>query len=348
MTMKYPGKKRIFRKRRNFDPRNLRNVLQTVLREQNQRHSSQSPDVSHPSNTNSVNWPPAQEEVTPRSGILIPPNNPWYGMYRFKLFVDERNDNSSYVYSDFLKKLFTDEETHCPVSFCTVGQVPSDCIIKATLRYSLPQDSGMVVSRCIRHSDVSHPSNNGVSSDVIPHVLQCQSPCAHYVVDPKTEEMSVIAPYTNPPAGTNFNTYLYKFACLSSCAGGINRRSTQIVFSLIWCDQEIGRQILEVKICKCPKRDSGKEENSRNQKMAKQIARDENSKLKRKDENVDVNQTYTIQLQNKEHYKILMSVKKALEKSLLTTIDSVHKRKRIKTDSDSDESKCMKVESDTS
>ena len=54
---------------------------------------------------------------------------------------------------------------------------------------------------------------------------------------------------------------LMKFMCLSSDIGGPSRRPVQVIFSLE--DQHcsvLGRDLLEVKVCCCPKRDKLSEE----------------------------------------------------------------------------------------
>jgi len=58
-----------------------------------------------------------------------------------------------------------------------------------------------------------------------------------------------------------WTTYTYQFTCFSSCAGGLNRRPFQVVFTLEdGFGQVLGRQMMEVKICACPGRDRHTEE----------------------------------------------------------------------------------------
>lgn len=51
------------------------------------------------------------------------------------------------------------------------------------------------------------------------------------------------------------------FTCQNSCSGGINRKSTSLIFSLENANGVMfGRRILHFKVCSCPKRDKDKEE----------------------------------------------------------------------------------------
>ncbi|KFM58161.1 Cellular tumor antigen p53, partial [Stegodyphus mimosarum] len=85
---------------------------------------------------------------------------------------------------------------------------------------------------------------------------------ASYQVDESSGRHSVVVPFDNPSAGQEFSTYLYKFTCFGSCAGGPNRRPLMVVFTLEKQRQVIGRRRLDVKICACPGRDKKLEEMS--------------------------------------------------------------------------------------
>ena len=58
-----------------------------------------------------------------------------------------------------------------------------------------------------------------------------------------------------------WKSYLYLFTCFSSCAGGLNRRPFQVVFTLEdGTGRVLGRHAVEMRICACPGRDRQHEE----------------------------------------------------------------------------------------
>lgn len=55
------------------------------------------------------------------------------------------------------------------------------------------------------------------------------------------------------------------FTCQNSCSGGINRKSTSLIFILEnGIGKMYGRRVLHFKVCSCPKRDKDKEEATMN------------------------------------------------------------------------------------
>ncbi|GFT98875.1 tumor protein p73 [Trichonephila clavipes] len=87
------------------------------------------------------------------------------------------------------------------------------------------------------------------------HLIRSESSFASYQTDSGSGRHSVIVPFENPPAGQEFSTYIFKFSCFSSCAGGPNRRLLTLIFTLELGDIVLGRQSLELKICANPRRD---------------------------------------------------------------------------------------------
>ena len=67
-----------------------------------------------------------------------------------------------------------------------------------------------------------------------------------------------------PSPGVGHVPITVRFTDLSSCPGGINRRETAVVFTL---EQEgqgvVGRKVMPVRVCTCPKRDREHDEKER-------------------------------------------------------------------------------------
>ena len=73
--------------------------------------------------------------------------------------------------------------------------------------------------------------------------------------------MSVVVPLDKPQEGSSFFPMLMKFMCLGSDVGGINRRPLKVIFTLEDDKTNIlGRDVVDVTICCCPKRDKTNEE----------------------------------------------------------------------------------------
>lgn len=83
---------------------------------------------------------------------------------------------------------------------------------------------------------------------------------ARYERNEESGRVSLVSPFGIPHMGADYVAHIYKFTCIGSCVGGINRRATSIVFFLEHDGQIIGRQSLSCRICSCPKRDKKNQE----------------------------------------------------------------------------------------
>jgi P53 DNA-binding domain len=81
------------------------------------------------------------------------------------------------------------------------------------------------VERCPAHKGTGPPL------PYTPHVLRCEDSDSAYV-DHIDMRHSVIVPLKAPAPGTQSVSLCYKFMCLSSCQGGLNRRPTKLIFTL--------------------------------------------------------------------------------------------------------------------
>ena len=58
---------------------------------------------------------------------------------------------------------------------------------------------------------------------------------------------------------------------LGSCSGGLNRREVAVIFTLELAGNVVGRKVLPVRICTCPKRDMETDEKHHEQRKNKRI-----------------------------------------------------------------------------
>ena len=97
-------------------------------------------------------------------------------------------------------------------------------------------------------------------------VCNCNSnrfdhPQSIYHEDTQSGRLSVVLPLLHDVPDPSSPSCFIKFMCLGSDAGGPNRRPMQVIFTLenTQCSV-LGRDILNIKICCCPKRDKTTEE----------------------------------------------------------------------------------------
>jgi hypothetical protein len=67
---------------------------------------------------------------------------------------------------------------------------------------------------------------------LIDYVLHIDHPQAVYEFDEKSGRYSVRMPLSHPQAGTDWVTMAFKFMCKNSCPSGMNRRKTEVIFTL--------------------------------------------------------------------------------------------------------------------
>lgn len=187
----------------------------------------------------------------------LPATNNWLGQYGFCISFgpqEKPTKSTAWTYSEMKDKLYVNMGAACPVRFYTTHSPPAGSVLRAMAVFTKPEYVKDVVKRCLNHSSPSDITNeNHPAPD---HLVRCESPQAYYMMDSNSERQSVIVPYENPQVGMPYTTYLFKFMCLGSCVGGLNRRPIKIVFTLEskhgLC---MGRQSVEVRICACPWRD---------------------------------------------------------------------------------------------
>jgi len=224
----------------------------------------------------SANSPTSTVAVTTGSSDIpqtkIPGTTVYEGDYGFRIsFAPQMKETKSaqWTYSLMLHKLFTRINAACPIRFqCAYKLPPSGTVLRALPIYMQPEHMCEAVVRCPVHAaspldlDVSQQHSASQSTRPTNHLIRADHPHAEYVdADPQYGRQSVSVPFEAPAVGTQWSTVLYRYMCNSSCAGGMNRRPIQTVFTLETPTGEvIGRQVVEVRICACPGRDSKVEE----------------------------------------------------------------------------------------
>ncbi|XP_066295837.1 tumor protein 63-like isoform X1 [Branchiostoma lanceolatum] len=261
----------------------------------------------------------------------IPSNTDYSGPLGFEFSFGPQQTNTAksatWTYSEVLNKLYVRMALTCPVKFKTRIPVPHGCFIRAMPLYKKPEHVTEVVKRCHNHTAAKEFNDHPAPS----HLIRVEgNPNAQYWEDPHTQRQSVTIMYESPQAGTEYNTVLYNFMCFSSCVGGLNRRPTQVIFTLEnGQGQVLGRRVVEVRICACPGRDRKTEERSynkahgnqpsestpvKNKKGVKRMSQGftittlGSKKRKTPDDNV-----YYVPVRGRENYEILMRIKESLE-----------------------------------
>ena len=188
----------------------------------------------------------------------IPSTTAYKGVFGFEIgFEHQVKDTkaTAWTYSPSLHKMFVRIAAACPILFKMAMIPPSGSYIRAMPVYMKPEYIQEAVKRCANHSQEpdGHPAPK--------HLLRCEHKMAQYTEHPISHRHSILLPAEQPQAGVECVTNLFQFMCFSSCVGGLNRRSVQVVFTLESAEgQVLGRQAVEVRICACPGRDRRQEE----------------------------------------------------------------------------------------
>lgn len=132
--------------------------------------------------------------------------------------------------------------------------------LRTTMFFMLEQCRSDPVKRCHNHMASTNSINQNMDPQRIKHVVHCVNH-ASSIYQERNEHLSVLTPLCIPEAGSQYLPVSFKFLCKNSCVSGLNRRPTELVFTL---ENNIGTvlssQKLLIRVCSCPKRDKLKEE----------------------------------------------------------------------------------------
>lgn len=132
--------------------------------------------------------------------------------------------------------------------------------LRTAIVFKLEQFRNDPVRRCYNHMADSHSFNQNVDEQKKKHVVHCVNHSSSIYIE-RNEHLSILTPLRIPESGSSYMPMCYKFLCKNSCPSGMNRRPTELMFTLE--DERgsvLGRRKLLIRICSCPKRDKQKEE----------------------------------------------------------------------------------------
>jgi tumor protein p63 len=183
------------------------------------------------------------------------PDNDW----NFDMILkSETNNKSSWLYSSALNKVFVKMNTPMNVypTFNSKGNTMGDFFIRAMIVYTSSHDLPDPVNKC--------PNHKQGQGDFADHILRCTNTgvgyTGHALGKIFSEKLAVIV---NMGRIAMNEPLTLQFTCQNSCSGGMNRRSTSLVFTLEDNAQNIlGRKVMHFKVCSCPRRDKEKDEST--------------------------------------------------------------------------------------
>jgi len=204
------------------------------------------------------------EPPGPSSSVLTD----WPGEYKFCLGFPDNTKPRDPQYSTLLNKLYICQNSNATIKlFATNPPSNKSFSLKAAMVFTSPDHSMSSVRVCYQHS---HTSAGKLKDPLAPHLLRLSSEVVEtrYLQFSDTGKHLVVLDNLPRCAGPEkFVPVTIKFADLGSCPGGINRRETAVVFRLELEGVCVGRAVLPVRVCTCPKRDrmhDEKAEGSRN------------------------------------------------------------------------------------
>ncbi|CAG0914915.1 unnamed protein product [Notodromas monacha] len=218
------------------------------------------------------------------SSVSAPSTEDWPGKHNFTISFKEKGTQNgkihSWLWSEELQKLFVEMNKPCPFDVKATNYLNEQLFVRALPLYTTATNVLRVVKRCPNHASLEDATNigngflrlaracsfNKIAFEDVPehwrqHLIRAECGSAVYEEDPESKRLSVKLPLGRPEPGANWTTLLFKFMCLGSCVGGINRRALQVIFTLETASGEVvGRQCIGVRICACPSRDRKVEE----------------------------------------------------------------------------------------
>lgn len=189
----------------------------------------------------------------------VPARDEFPGNYDFQLMLNHQASSKNWIYSQSLAKVFIQMDEVLPLRFKWQPSIDG-LYLRTRMSYVLEQHRSEPVFRCHNHKAMPSRANTGLDLAIINHVVRCVDRPSLYEELPGGHH-SIRTPLGIPEIGAIYVPVHYKFQCKNSCTSGMNRRATELIFTLEDEQQNVlGRRRLLVRICSCPKRDKQKEE----------------------------------------------------------------------------------------
>jgi len=191
--------------------------------------------------------------------------------FQFNVPDNGGGQGQDWMYSETSNKLYIKMEKVLPLRFTWEPARPG-VFLRTELVYLFDEHKSDPVKRCYNHTAVTYPANQDMDPDRIKHVVQCVNIPSSYEEN-DGGHLSVVTPIRPPEGDSRYVMVYFKFFCKNSCQSGMNRRATELIFTL----EDERRQILAqsqrmiIRICSCPKRDKIKDESECKESSVKQM-----------------------------------------------------------------------------
>ncbi|XP_020288392.1 cellular tumor antigen p53 isoform X2 [Pseudomyrmex gracilis] len=180
---------------------------------------------------------------------------------QFQFTFGQGGEDQDWVYSKSLDKLFIKMEKIVPMRFHWEQILnPLGLYIRTKMVYKVEQYRNEPVRRCHNHMAPTYHINQKLDPSVLPYVVHCVNHRgASYEVH--DNHLSILTQLGSYEPGTQYEPMCFQFLCKNSCPSGMNRRPTELLFTLEDSEGHVlGQKELSVRVCSCPKRDKLKEE----------------------------------------------------------------------------------------
>ncbi|XP_052751799.1 cellular tumor antigen p53 isoform X2 [Galleria mellonella] len=193
-----------------------------------------------------------------------PPNRSCFpGKYNFQVEINSADTHKKkYMYSTVVERLYVDAGCDFPIHFRWEGAGP--LWVRACAVFVEHEQAEKRVETCPNHDLTKREPGHAVTPQFITkwkNVLHSSrnddTDGVHYCGD-KSSWYSVVVRFDD---AADKRSHAYRFVCKNSCPMGINRRSLAVIFTLEDLSGTVhGRQMVNVRVCACVRRDMHRDE----------------------------------------------------------------------------------------